>query len=283
MTPLQGLNARLAQMKGAEFYPAIEEIMDFDAYLTIWAAAAIMGYWDGYPNDPNNYRIYHDPSDDRWSLIVTGIDQLFEKDVDPFHPVGMLSKRCLADKACNVAFRMKLAELIDIFEASNYPKMARAIEKQVRAEVEADPRKEISVKEWHAAVDSTVQYIQRRPGELREMLSDQEKFKGRDFYFHALTGPEGERFIFVSWLVPGEEAGPERQWLTAKGFFEGLSAEIDAIKLAGGGAGGVKVGTVYVDYEDCQTARFNYSPDEGSLKSLTKTARIDSDIWKYCD
>ena len=78
MTPLRRLHTRLAQIPSDDFYPAIDQIIDFDAYLTTWAAATIMGFWDGYPNDPNNYRIYHDPSDDRWTLIPTGIDQLFE-------------------------------------------------------------------------------------------------------------------------------------------------------------------------------------------------------------
>ena len=59
MTPLLGLHARLAQIPSDDFYPAINQIIDFDAYLTTWAATAIMGYWDGYPNDPNNFRIYH--------------------------------------------------------------------------------------------------------------------------------------------------------------------------------------------------------------------------------
>jgi hypothetical protein len=284
MTPLQGLNARLAKMRGDDFYPAIDKIIDFNAYLTTWAASIIMGYWDGYPNDPNNYRIYHDPSNDRWTLIPTGIDQLFEENVDPFNPVGMLSKRCLADKACKAAFHLKLIELIDLFEASDYPAMARAIEKQIQAEVKADSRKEISMEEWHVAVDSTVQYIQRRPGELRELLSRSgKKTAGQFFYFHALTDPDRKRFIFVSWLVPGDDSGSEQQWLTAKGYFEGLSAQIDALKLIGGSADGVKIGTVYVDFVDCQTAKFHYSPDEIGQKSLTKTARIDSDIWKYCD
>jgi len=283
MTPLQDLNNRLAQMKGDDFYPAIDQIIDFDAYLTTWAAASIMGYWDGYPNDPNNFRIYHDPSDDRWTLIPTGIDQLFEENVDPFNPVGMLSKRCLANRDCKAAFRSKLAGLIELFEDSNYPAMARAIANQIRAEVEADPRKEISTEEWHAAVDNTVRYIQRRPGELRDLLSRTEKIApGRVFYFHALTDPKGERFIFVSWLVPGNDTESEQRWLTAKGYFEGLSAQIDALKLIGGSADGVKIGTVYVDFVDCQTAKFHYSPDEVGQKSLTKTARIDSDIWKYC-
>jgi len=284
MTPLQRLNTRLAQMPRGSFYPAIDQIIDFDAYLTTWAAASIMGYWDGYPNDPNNYRIYHNPTDDRWTLIPTGIDQLFEENVAPFNPVGMLSKRCLANKDCKAAFRSKLAKLIDIFEDSDYPTMARAIENQIRTDVEADPRKEISVEEWHTAVNSTIQYMQRRPGELRDLLSRSEKEKsGPSFYFHALTDPGGERFIFVSWLVPEKDSESEYRWLTAKGYFEGLSAEIDALELIGGGGGGVKIGTVTVDFVDCQTAMFHYLPDDDGLKGQSITSRIDSEIWKYCE
>ena len=284
MTPLLGLHARLARISSDDFYPAIDQIIDFDAYLTTWAAAAIMGYWDGYPNDPNNFRIYHDPSDDRWTLIPTGIDQLFEEDVDPFKPVGMLSIRCLAEEDCKAAFRSKLAELIGVFERSNYPAMARAIEKQIRAEVEADPRKEVSVDEWHAAVNNTVLYMQRRPGELRDILSrPDKKTSGKDFYFHALTSPEGERFIFVTWVVPGDDTESGRRWMTAKGFFEGLKAEMDALELTGGSSDGVKIGTVTVDFVDCETAQFHYSPNDRSLEGQSKTARIDSGIWKYCE
>jgi hypothetical protein len=284
MTPLRGLNARLAQMPSDNFYPAIDQIIDFDAYLTTWAAASIMGFWDGYPNDPNNYRLYHDPSDDRWTLIPTGIDQLFEENVDPFNPVGMLSKRCLAEEDCRAAFSSKLTELIDVFEVSDYPAMARTFETQIRAEVEADPRKEVSVSEWHAAVNSTVLYMQRRPGELRDVLSrPDQKRSGQDFHFHALTDPEGERFIFVTWVVPGDDTASGQQWMSAKGYFEGLRAEMDALELIGGSADGVKIGTVTVSFVDGNTAAFHYSPDDDGLEGQTKIARIDSGIWKYCE
>ena len=170
MTPLQALNARLAELPSGGFYPAIHEIVDFDLFLSTWAAASIMGYWDGYPADANNYRLYHDPSDDRWTLIPSGIDQLFEDDVDPFVSEGMLSTRCLAEEDCEAAFRARLAEVLDLFESSDYPAMARAIEAQIADEVEADPRREFSVSEWHDSVESTIRYLQTRPNELRSLL-----------------------------------------------------------------------------------------------------------------
>jgi len=283
-TPLRELHARLAQLPGNDFYPAINQIFDFDRYLTTWAAATLMGYWDGYPSDPNNYRIYHNPSDGRWTLLPSGTDQLFEKDVDPFKPVGMLSVRCLAEEDCEAAFRTRLAEVIDRFEASNYPAMARKIAQQVKADVVADPRKEISVEEWQAAVDSTVEYIKRRPGELRAMLTQpKQKAPQREFQFNALTDPQGTRFIYVTWFAQSDEAEGGRRWFTAKGYFEGLSASMDAIELAGGSGGGEKIGKVTVDFVDCETAYFQFSPDDPSQPRQNRTARIDSEIWKYCE
>ena len=283
-TPLRELHARLAQIPSSDFYPAINQVFDFDTYLTMWAAAAVMGYWDGYPNDPNNYRIYHDPSDDRWTLIPSGIDQLLEKNVDPFQPVGLLSIRCLAEEDCAAAFRSRLAEVIDLFEGSNYAAMARSIEKQVRAEVEADPRKEFSVEDWRQAVDDTVAYIKRRPGELRALLArPTEKKPEQEFVFHALTDPGGSRYIFVTWTIEDDDASSGIRRVSAKGHFEGLRAEMDAIELTGSSSDGVKVGRVIVDFVDCETAHFSFSPDTPGQAELSRTARIDSEIWKYCE
>ena len=283
MTPLQDLNSRLAQIPTNNFYPAIDKVIDFDAYLTFWAAASVIGYWDGYPNDANNFRIYHDLSDDRWALIPTGFDQLFEKDVNPFKPVGMLSKRCLANRDCKSAFKAKLAEVIAIFEASDYPAMARDIAAQIEEDVKADPRKETSNDQWRVAVADTVRYMQRRPGQLREILSREDQVKsGQDFYFHTLTGPKGKRFILVSWVIQELEDGSSPRWMTAKGFFEQINATLDAFELTGGGAAGVKVGTVIIDFVDCKTAKFHFAPENDSLKAQTRIAQIDSDIWVYC-
>ena len=170
MTPLERLHERLAGIPGDDFYPAIETVFDFDTFLSMWAAAAVMGYWDGYPNDPNNYRVYHDPTDDRWSLIPTGTDQLFEKNVDPFDPVGILAKRCLAEDDCNAAFRSRLEKAADLFEAADYPAMVRKIARQIEPAVQADARREFSIDEWREALEATIAYLKRRPGEIRALL-----------------------------------------------------------------------------------------------------------------
>lgn len=284
MTPLQGLNARLAQIPDGEFYPAITQIIDFDTYLKMWAAAVVMGYWDGYPNDANNYRIYHNPSDDRWTAIPTGIDQLFENNVDPFNPTGLLSIRCLAEVACKTAFRQILSDVIDRFEASDYPTMARKIERQIDQAVTVDPRKEVSVTEWHAAVNDTIAYMRRRPGELRELLASPEtKMPEKDFYSHVFTDPNGVSFVFVTWIASASGTEAQQKWLTAKGNFSGLSAQANAYESTGSSPAGKKVGTVTIDFEDCTTAEFQFAPDDDSLVAQSRMMPVDPSTWKYCE
>jgi hypothetical protein len=284
MTPLRALNARLAQLPADDFYPAIDRIFNFDLFLTTWAAASVMGYWDGYPNDANNYRIYHDPTDDRWTVIPTGTDQLFENKIDPFDPIGKLATRCLAEQDCRAAFRSRLAEVLELFESSGYAAKARAIENQIRADVEADPRKEITVSEWHAAVSDTVAYIQTRPGEVRGKLSTPERAKPRkDFYFRVFTEEAGDQYVFASWLTDSGADTAAETWLTAKGPLKGLDSEFDVIETVGGSFEGSKVGTMTVSFVDCQTAQVHFQPDQSGLPPQTRTASVDSAIWKYCD
>lgn len=284
MSPLENLHARLARLPSNDFYPAIETVFDFDTFLSLWAAASVMGYWDGYPNDPNNYRIYHDPTDDLWSLVPTGTDQLFEKNVDPFDPVGVLSKRCLAEEDCRSVFRARLRDVLDLFESSDYPSKVRAIARQIAPAVEADPRREFSVDEWREALEDTIRYIERRPGEIRAMLAPRPSVAVKDeFYFHALTDPNGKRFIFVTWVAQGNGDGTESRWFTAKGYFDQLEARLDAIEMSGGSAAGMKIGEVSVEFVSCEQAAFTYIPTGGQGERQSRIAEIDSEIWKYCD
>ena len=125
--------------------------------------------------------------------------------------------------------------------------------------------------------------MQRRPGELRELLArPDQKTSRQDFYFHALTDPKGDRFVVVSWAFAGDDTASGQRWLTAKGYFEGLTAKIDALEMTGGSADGVRVGTVTVNFVDCNSAEFHFAPDDDSLESQNKITRVDSGIWKYC-
>ena len=39
----------------------LERVVDLDAFLRYWAVESLIGFWDGYTNNQNNYFIYEKP------------------------------------------------------------------------------------------------------------------------------------------------------------------------------------------------------------------------------
>ena len=102
---------------------------------------------------------------------------------------------------------------------------------------------------------------------------------GQGFFIDA--DPEGGNFIFVSWFTYGEETASGQRWLTAQGGFEGSTAEIDVFETTGGSfddsqpISTVKVGTMRLDFTDCNHASLTYSlTDDGTEGDIAITRLI---------
>jgi hypothetical protein len=57
--------------------PRIETVLDVDRFLTFVAMEVIMGHWDGYAMNRNNYRVFHELDSDRMIFLPHGMDQMF--------------------------------------------------------------------------------------------------------------------------------------------------------------------------------------------------------------
>jgi hypothetical protein len=134
-----------------------------------------MSHWDNHAfNIINNYRVYHDPVTDRWTVLPTGIDQTFGTqggnlvvNVDPFAVSAVLATRCLAEPACEEAFVDRLRQALEVFETAGLVEMAMEIDAQIAGEVTADPRKPGSVEDYQTSHQAILDFIERRPGEIR--------------------------------------------------------------------------------------------------------------------
>jgi hypothetical protein len=92
-------------------------------YLTFAATEIYLGHWDGYAMSANNYAVYHNPTDDMWTLIPWGLDQLFEHE-SPFGglmegpgPVwlrgGRIHQLCFRSDTCRSQLARAVADLLD--------------------------------------------------------------------------------------------------------------------------------------------------------------------------
>tara|TARA_R110002096_G_scaffold292224_1_gene486493 strand:- start:34188 stop:35804 length:1617 start_codon:yes stop_codon:yes gene_type:complete len=177
--PLRRLSQQIDDLPDDGFYPAVTSIVDFDEYLSLWAADAISGNWDGAVyGDINNYRLYHEPLTDLWSYIPSGVDQTFvappaaEDTVVLWEPDSILAKRCLEEDDCEAAFAARLREVLTIYDGANFSELAIQMADQVRDEVYADPRKEVTSEEFESEVLATLDYIETRSEVIEDWLGE---------------------------------------------------------------------------------------------------------------
>ena len=56
---------------------AIGELVDLDRFYRFWAIESLLGFWDGYSGNNNNYFIYLNPDTDKFHFLPWGADALF--------------------------------------------------------------------------------------------------------------------------------------------------------------------------------------------------------------
>ncbi|MFO0724253.1 MAG: CotH kinase family protein [Myxococcota bacterium] len=89
--PEGGARARLEELRAAletsdaEALSAISGVIDLPAFLRFWAVESIIGHWDGYPGNANNFFVYDDPSAGRMRFLPWGPDAAFTATSAPDH------------------------------------------------------------------------------------------------------------------------------------------------------------------------------------------------------
>ena len=103
---------------------ALGEIVDLDRFLSFWATEVLVGHWDGYAGDRNNYHFYREP-DGPFVFIPWGTDDTFhlKDDPNPFDnisnpPPSVLALTAIPNRLYNdggwrVEYTARLKEILD--------------------------------------------------------------------------------------------------------------------------------------------------------------------------
>ncbi len=78
-TPIEAVTAALES--GDD--DALEAWVDLDRFYQYWAMEVLLGHWDSYSGNTNNFWVYLDPADDRLVFLPWGIDAILTGD-EPF-------------------------------------------------------------------------------------------------------------------------------------------------------------------------------------------------------
>src|SRR5690606_8449970 len=62
----------------------LEALVDVDYFLNYWAVESLLGFWDGYTQDQNNFFVYENPRNDKLYFMPWGADVCFTKGGGPF-------------------------------------------------------------------------------------------------------------------------------------------------------------------------------------------------------
>jgi hypothetical protein len=164
------------QFTHANYYPAITEYMMWDVFLSQWAAEAVMEHWDSYTfRIINNYRVYHDPGPDKWTIIPHGIDQAMEETIwapiNPFAPAGTLARKCACNLSCCEQFKSRLGEAIDTFDAMQLDDRAQEVFGVIADDVVEDPWFHSTKASYQNAVNAFKAWVQNRPAYMQGFLT----------------------------------------------------------------------------------------------------------------
>jgi hypothetical protein len=100
---------------------ALAAAIDLDRFLTFWAVEVLIGHWDGYAGNRNNFYIYREPGAP-FVFVPWGTDQVFTATDGPFDDFvsppavmahGAIAHRLYRDDAMRTAYVGRLKQLLD--------------------------------------------------------------------------------------------------------------------------------------------------------------------------
>lgn len=114
-TRLRALAAAAREPELDKRQARLESTLDVDRFLTFVAMEAILGHWDGYVMNRNNFRIFHDRAKDRMVFLPHGMDQILNRQDSPvFYPraSGLVAASVLEVPEFRQRYRERVAQLV---------------------------------------------------------------------------------------------------------------------------------------------------------------------------
>jgi hypothetical protein len=191
------LTALIAAIGAATPATYVEDVgaqLDMTHFLKFTAAEAAVNQWDMYGYTvfyPNNFRLYRDPTPQKFVFLPWGMDMSMKPFRDSGKPhilmlelarvgdfpngqisAGRIFRNCLSSPGCKTAYVAAGLDMAQRYEQAGLLELAKKYWAQVEAQIEADPRKEYSMNEVQTAYQSLLDTIEERPQAMRDSLQD---------------------------------------------------------------------------------------------------------------
>lgn len=111
---LKALVAAAREPDPQKRFERLEKLLDMDMFISGFCIQAILGDWDGYVFNRNNYRVYHDPDRNKIIILPSGLDQEFgNADQGPLVPPmkGMIAIAVFNTPEGKARYLKRMAEI----------------------------------------------------------------------------------------------------------------------------------------------------------------------------
>ncbi len=115
------------------------ELVDMKAFLTFMAMELMLGHWDGYCLNRNNYRLYFDPATKKAHFFPHGMDQVLQ-DADASildGPAAIVASAVMRNPTWRQDFRKRVGELLPLFAADRLKRRIDDLEKRLEPLLQA--------------------------------------------------------------------------------------------------------------------------------------------------
>ena len=155
----------------------LEKIIDVDSFFRHWALESMIGFWDGYASNQNNYFVYFDPNDNgRGHFIPWGADWAFTtggpfsartRGTTVIYAQGMMTNRLYHTKGGPERYQATMTRLLN--EAWDEKKMLAEVD---RIEKLVTPHLHQSQAGAPRAMNDVREFIRTRREDLDQALTD---------------------------------------------------------------------------------------------------------------
>ena len=111
----------------------IEKLVDIDDFIRFMALEAMLGHWDGYSFNSNNYRLYFEPGR-KARFLPHGMDQCFQ---DPGAsvldtPHALVARSVMRRPEWRTQYRRQIVRLLDEFDATRLAKRVEPVQRRIQ-------------------------------------------------------------------------------------------------------------------------------------------------------
>ena len=170
------IKAMQEQSNGSRVARNIGELVDLDSFYTYWAVEGLIGFWDGYSGNNNNFFVYLNPDTDKFHFLPWGADAVFDKysklGHEPSAPIAVKTKGIVAHKLYQLkSGRARYAKTLSGLLEDHWNEEALLAETD-RIEAMLTPYLAASQADLAQALEKVREFIRSRRNDIVAEISD---------------------------------------------------------------------------------------------------------------